>query len=75
MYDVFNHPIELKEESITLILGENGLGKTLILKMIKTFYDKDFYELNNFHFRKFSLFFSDKSLSIEKKLNNEINRR
>ncbi|NPA09077.1 MAG: ATP-binding cassette domain-containing protein, partial [Chlorobi bacterium] len=33
--------MEFKEESITLILGENGLGKTLILKMIKAFYDKD----------------------------------
>lgn len=41
--------------------------------MIKAFYDKDFYELNNFHFRNFSLFFADESvLTIEKELNSEV---
>lgn len=67
LYDAFDHPIELKKEGITLILGENGLGKTLILKMIKSFFDKDFYELDTYHFKKFTLFFDDNSnLSITK---------
>jgi len=72
LYEVFNHPIPLKEEAITLILGENGLGKTLILKMIKAFFDKDFYDLNTYHFGKFILHFKDKSIIIiEKEVNNE----
>ncbi|WP_433763653.1 AAA family ATPase [Flavobacterium ginsenosidimutans] len=62
LYEVFNHTISLKDESITLILGENGLGKTLILKMIQAFFDKDFFELNSYNFKKFILNFDDESV-------------
>ncbi|WP_376751336.1 AAA family ATPase, partial [Sphingobacterium mizutaii] len=37
LYDVFDHNVELNKENITLILGENGLGKTIILRIIKSF--------------------------------------
>ena len=42
LFDTFDHQIELKKENITLILGENGLGKTLILKLINAFFCADF---------------------------------
>jgi len=72
LYEVFNHSISLKEESITLILGENGLGKTVVLKMIQAFFNKDFFELNSYHFTKFILHFDDESIiTITKGLNND----
>ncbi|MDR6763597.1 putative ATP-binding protein involved in virulence [Flavobacterium sp. 2755] len=73
LYEVFNHSISLKDESITLILGENGLGKTLILKMIKAFFDKDFFELNSYHFTKFILNFDDESIiTVSKGVKNNL---
>lgn len=69
LYGAFNHTIKLKDENITLILGENGLGKTVILKMIKSFYDKNFFELQTNLFSEFSLTFIDQSvITIKKQL-------
>lgn len=68
LYDAFHHPIILKDENINLILGENGLGKTLILKMINAFFCKDFYEIYSYHFETFVLTFDDGiKILIEKK--------
>ncbi|MGQ2983659.1 AAA family ATPase [Flavobacterium sp.] len=64
LYEVFDHPIHLKEEDITLILGENGLGKTLILKMIKSFFDKNFNELHTYSYETFKLVFDDNTQII-----------
>ncbi|WP_264564227.1 hypothetical protein [Flavobacterium sp. N3904] len=70
LYGAFDHPIKLKEENITMILGENGLGKTVILKMIKAFFDKDFFELQTYLFKEFILTFSNNDVvSIEKEIN------
>lgn len=67
LYGVFTHPIELKNENITLILGENGLGKTLILKMINAFFSKNFYELASHNFTYFILNFDDNTvIKVEK---------
>ena len=72
LYGAFKHTIDIKPENITLILGENGLGKTVILKMIKAFYDKDFFELQTNLFTEFSLTFSDNAvLTIYKSQSND----
>lgn len=71
LYGAFNHKIELKEENITLLLGENGLGKTVILRMIKAFFDKDFFELQTYLFSELVLFFDDKTKISVKKITNE----
>lgn len=68
LYGAFHHPIILKDENINLILGENGLGKTLILKMINAFFCKDFHEIYSYHFESFILTFDDGiKILIEKK--------
>jgi predicted ATP-binding protein involved in virulence len=67
LFGTFNHPIELKKENITLLLGENGLGKTIILKMINSFFDSNFYELQTNMFREFNLTFTDNSVIKIKK--------
>ncbi|MFT4169031.1 MAG: AAA family ATPase [Dysgonomonas sp.] len=72
LYGAFDHPIVLKDENINLILGENGLGKTLILKMINAFFCKDFLEIYSFHFQKFILTFDDGiKIVVEKSENSD----
>jgi len=61
LYGEFTHRIDIKNDNITLILGENGLGKTIILKMIKYLFDNEFYELGNYEFSKFTIIFTDNS--------------
>lgn len=62
LYGVFDHVIDVKEGNITLILGENGLGKTVILKMIKNLFENDLLELGKYDFDLFSLTFEDESI-------------
>lgn len=62
LYGVFNHSIDIKDGTITLILGENGLGKTVILKMIKSLFDNDLFEIGKFDFDLFSITFDDLSI-------------
>lgn len=61
LYGEFTHNIDIKEGNITLILGENGLGKTIILKMIKFLFDNELYELGNYDFKNFKISFVDNS--------------
>lgn len=62
LYGVFNHSIDVKDGTITLILGENGLGKTVILKMIKSLFENDLFEIGKFDFDLFSITFDDLSI-------------
>lgn len=39
LFDIFDHKINLKlDEGITIVIGENGLGKTVILEMLQAFF-------------------------------------
>ncbi len=51
LFESFNHEINFSQDSnITMILGRNGLGKTVILKIIKAILDKDIFQLENIEF-------------------------
>ncbi|MGX4643778.1 AAA family ATPase [Massilia sp. SYSU DXS3249] len=58
LFGVFNHSIPLDQRSgITIIIGENGLGKTVILESVHAFFKKNFsffkkleFESLKFHF-------------------------
>lgn len=39
LFGAFNHRINFKEGGITILLGENGLGKTVFLEMIEYFFN------------------------------------
>lgn len=53
LFDSFTHEIKFsKESNITMILGRNGLGKTVVLKIIKAIFNGDFYQLQNIEFTK-----------------------
>ncbi len=62
LFDTFNHEIDFKcEEGITLILGQNGLGKTMVLKIIQAVFQADFMFLENVQFSSIRLDFTDES--------------
>ena len=35
LFGMFNHTINLHRDGLTIIYGENGIGKTMIFKLIK----------------------------------------
>ncbi|MGB3180791.1 MAG: AAA family ATPase [Cyclobacteriaceae bacterium] len=73
LFGAFDHKISLNvEERITIIHGENGLGKTIILKMIKALYDANLFELASYNFSKFIMILqSNEKLIIRKVIQDE----
>lgn len=58
LFGTFDHTIEFKENpNITLLLGRNGLGKTVLLKMLSSVFSKDFSYLRKVKFDTFKLYF------------------
>lgn len=68
LFGIFNHNINIKNEGITIVIGENGLGKTAILEMIINFFQKKYHFFNNIDFESILFHFSDEYIwKIEKK--------
>ncbi|MEZ8082173.1 AAA family ATPase [Enterovibrio norvegicus] len=59
LFDTFNHTINLNDEGITILLGENGIGKTATLEVINDFFNFKFNGLIEREFEKLSLKFSN----------------
>jgi predicted ATP-binding protein involved in virulence len=60
LFNSFNHTITINSESgITIVIGENGIGKTVILEMIEAIFNKKFIYLTQIVFEKIILEFSD----------------
>ena len=51
LFGELDHEIDLSD-SITIIMGNNGVGKTVVLNMIKAIYENDFRTLLSFEFGK-----------------------
>lgn len=69
LFDTFDHDISFDlQGGITLMLGENGMGKTVLLRMIKALLEQDFLFLLATPFSRFTLAFEDgTSWYLEKK--------
>jgi predicted ATP-binding protein involved in virulence len=69
LFDTFDHNLSLNlEAGVTLMLGENGMGKTVMLRMIKAVFEQDFLYLLAIPFSQFRLEFEDgTSWRLEKK--------
>ncbi|MDW2184560.1 AAA family ATPase [Vibrio sp. 1733] len=50
LFGAFNHRINFKEGGITILLGENGLGKTVFLEMIEHFFSLNTKKLSEVEF-------------------------
>jgi predicted ATP-binding protein involved in virulence len=60
LFGVFDHDIILNEESgITIVIGENGLGKTMMLEAINALFDKDYSFFRSLEFAEFEFYFDN----------------
>ena len=48
LFGIFDHEIPVNNASgITIVIGENGLGKTVLLEMIEAFFKGRYFYFNN----------------------------
>ncbi|MCP1512879.1 MULTISPECIES: AAA family ATPase [Pseudomonas] len=60
LFGIFDHEIALNQEhDITIVLGENGIGKTKILEALNAVFSKDFDFLKILDFKVLSIFFDN----------------
>lgn len=56
LFGTFTHEINFSDDAnITMILGRNGLGKTIILKIIKAIFDGNLFHLERIEFSKIKI--------------------
>ena len=74
LFGIFDHEIPINnQEGITIIIGENGLGKTIIFEMIEAFFNNKFDFFESIEFKKLVFEFEDNvkaRIIDEKQLNN-----
>ncbi len=63
LFGIFNHSISLNLDGrVTIILGPNGFGKTIILRMVDRLFHGDYSIFRNVPFSRLSIEFIDKSI-------------
>lgn len=73
LFGIFDHEIPVNNESgITIVIGENGLGKTVLLEMIEAFFKGRYFYFNNVTFDEMIFEFDDNiKWHLKKKDGNE----
>ncbi len=73
LFGSFDHEVDFKiKEGITLMLGQNGIGKTVLLNIIKSIFDCDFYNVMDIAFEKITISFDNAtSWEFEKQIKEE----
>jgi predicted ATP-binding protein involved in virulence len=69
LFNAFDHHIRLNEK-LTIMIGENGYGKTTILNMLRAVADWNYVYFHSIVFTKFQLVFDNQTVTVEKKDNN-----
>jgi predicted ATP-binding protein involved in virulence len=69
LFNAFDHHIRLNEK-LTIMIGENGYGKTTILNMLRAVADWNYVYFHSIVFTKFQLVFDNQTITVEKKDNN-----
>ncbi len=59
LFGLFKHEIFVNDAGITIIIGENGLGKTVLLEMVEAFFKKNFFYFSKIVFDKIEFEFDD----------------
>lgn len=59
LFGLYNHEIDLSEGNITLVLGDNGIGKTTLFKMTYAFFTKDYDYLMAVDYKSMSIELED----------------
>lgn len=72
LFELYNHEIKLNlNEKITIIHGQNGVGKTIILKMLKSIFNDKYDIFYKIPFEEFSIKFDNGDVLFLKKRHNE----
>ncbi|CZF83984.1 phosphonate C-P lyase system protein PhnK [Grimontia celer] len=61
LFGIFTHEISFSDDDITIIIGENGLGKTVLLEMLDNIFKYNFDQVKEVTFKKLTITFTDKS--------------
>lgn len=72
LFHTFNHEIRLNNDGVVIVIGENGIGKTTILKIIDSIFSKKFDYLFTIDFDSIELSFSRTKWILYKKDENSI---
>lgn len=72
LFGIFDHDILLKDNGITIVIGENGLGKTVILEMMNAFFNEKFNYFNNIEFEKIKFEFDNEVIWHIEKSNRQL---
>lgn len=59
LFGIFDHSIKFNED-ITILIGENGLGKTVILEMLNNIFKQRFHSVSEVKFDKFNINFDNR---------------
>ncbi|MFA7403931.1 MAG: AAA family ATPase [Pelobacteraceae bacterium] len=61
LFGTFDHIINMNlSAGVTIVIGENGLGKTIILEMLQALFDGKYQFFTNVSFKSFIIYFDDK---------------
>jgi predicted ATP-binding protein involved in virulence len=72
LFDLYNHEIKLNSsEKITIIHGPNGVGKTIILQMLKSIFNTKYDIFYKVPFEEFSIGFDNNDTLFLRKRHNE----
>ncbi|MBF0566513.1 MAG: AAA family ATPase [Nitrospirae bacterium] len=72
LFGYLTHEINIKtNERITIIHGPNGIGKTILLRMIYGLFNGNYYEIRTIPFKELTIIFNDKSSLIVTKENKD----
>lgn len=73
LFHTFDHEIRFNDSGIAIIIGENGIGKTTLLQIINSIFNKKFDFLFTIDFNLIEIFFSRIKWSITKDDDGNIN--
>lgn len=59
LFGVFDHDIPFNADGITIVIGENGLGKTVILEATNAFFTENFLFFRDLEFHRLFFYFED----------------
>lgn len=62
LFGLYNHAIHLNNNGITIVHGQNGVGKTAILTLLASLFDGNITGLVKYPYKKFKLVFNDETV-------------
>ena len=73
LFGMFDHEIPLNQESrITIVHGPNGVGKTVLMRMVHGLFNHDYKYLGEIPFEEFRIEFMDGTvLTVEKRVDDD----